>query len=94
MGSVTGPCWEVGVRSLPSPWSLWAPRAWWWEPIPAPVQAPGNASPSCPSPGLMQELCHSRNLVRPSDKFVIQLVTARQGRVTNEHIQGLSACGR
>lgn len=61
----------------------------WWEPIPAPLQAPGKASPPCPSPGLVQELCHSRNLVWPSDRFVIQLVTARRGRVTNEHIQGL-----
>lgn len=37
----------------------------------------------------MQELCHSRNLVCPSDRFVIQLITARRGRVTNEHVQGL-----
>lgn len=40
-----------------------------------------------PLPVLMQALCHSRNLVRPSDRFVIQLVTERQGHVTNEHIQ-------
>lgn len=40
-----------------------------------------------PLPVLMQVLCHSRNLVRPSDRFVIQLVTERQGHVTNEHIQ-------
>lgn len=38
-------------------------------------------------PGLMQVLCHSRNLAHPSDRFVNGLVTERQGHVTNEHIQ-------
>lgn len=44
-GAVTG---KVGARALLSPWSMWAPHALWWEPIP-----PGNASPPCPSPGLL-----------------------------------------
>lgn len=63
-------------------------------PCPCGVRVPSSAStsPLCrghlpPPPLRTRVLCHSRNLACPSDRFVIRIVTARQGHVTNEHIQ-------
>lgn len=55
---------------------------------PAARAHPHSAEGTVPLPPLLTRvLRRSRNLTCPSDGFVMRIVTAQQGHVTNEHIQ-------